>query len=111
MAAGELSVRKATAADHAALAALVRRALSVTGATVYDAAQIATWSSSFTTEGFERFTAAATIIVVEVENELAGVSSLVVRDGGRAEVDLLYVDPTFGGRGVARLAVHAVESE
>ena len=111
MAGGELSVRIATAADFEAVAAMIRRAISVTGATVYDAAQIATWSSSFTTEGFERFAAAATIFVVEVENELAGVSSLVVRDDGRAEVDLLYVDPTFGGRGVARVAVEAVESE
>ncbi len=90
---------------------MVRRAIAVTGATAYDEAQIAVWSASFTTEVFDRFGPSVSVYVVEESRELAGVSSLVLLDDGRAEVDLLYVDPMFGRRGVARLAVEAAESE
>jgi putative acetyltransferase len=49
--------------------------------------------------------------VVETEGHLGGFANLIVTAAGRAELDLLYVDPDYARRGVARLAIDAVEAE
>ena len=105
-----MEVRPATPQDGPELAAVARRSITITGASMYDEDQIAVWSSPFSPEAFERFATTQLVFVVEAGGAIAGFSSLLIREDGRAELDLLYVDPSFSGRGAARLAVGAVES-
>ena len=104
-------VRPANPADAKALANVALRSITITGASVYDFDQIATWSSSFTPETLDRVVASTRVFVVEVEGDIAGFANLVVKNASRAELDLLFVDPGFAGQGVARASVEAVEAE
>jgi putative acetyltransferase len=104
-------VRPAVAGDGADLADVARRAITITAAAKYGAEQLAFWASSFTSESLAPVLESTSVFVVDHGGEIAGFASLLVTDAGRAEVDLLYVDPGFSGRGVARLAVDAVEVE
>jgi putative acetyltransferase len=105
-----MEVRPATPEDGPALAAVARRSITITGASLYDEDQIAAWSASFSPEAFEQLAVTQLVFVVDADGDIAGFSSLLIREDGRAEVDLLYVDPSFSRRGAARLAVRAVES-
>jgi putative acetyltransferase len=102
-------VRPAHAGDAAALAELAHRAIRITGASVYDTEQIATWSGSFISERLAELLESTSVFVVEDGDRVAGFASLLLADQ-RAVVDQLYVDPAFAGQGVARLAVEAVEA-
>jgi len=104
-------VRPAVAGDAVALARVARRAITTTAAGSYDADQLALWVSSFTPESLAPVVESTTVFVVDLDGEIAGFANLLVTDAGRAEVDLLYVDTGFAGRGVARLALEAVEAE
>ena len=104
-------VRPAVAGDAAALAGVAQRAITITAAARYDADQLALWASPFTPESLAPVVESTSVFVVDHGGEIAGFANLLVADTGRAEVDLLYVDPAFAGRGVARLAVGAVEAE
>jgi GNAT superfamily N-acetyltransferase len=104
-------VRPAVPADAVELAEVARRAITVTAASTYNADQIDGWSAPFTTERLRELVATTSVQVVEIGGEIAGFASLVVAGDGRAELDLLYVEPRFSGRCVARLAVETVEFE
>jgi putative acetyltransferase len=107
-----MEVRRARVGDAAALAEVARRAITITGASVYDTDQLAHWSGSFTPARLEALIGSTSVHVVEVAPDVAaGFASLLVRADGGAEVDLLYVDPSYAGQGVARRAVEAVESD
>ncbi|MGO9877581.1 MAG: GNAT family N-acetyltransferase [Acidimicrobiia bacterium] len=104
-------VRSAAPDDAAALADVACRAITITGASAYDADQIVVWSSSFSPAALRQVVDSTSVFVVDDSGEIAGFSNLRIRESERAELDLLYVDPGFAGRGVARQAVAAVEAE
>ncbi len=104
-------VRPAVIGDATALAAIAIGAINITAAAVYESEQIANWASSFSPEVLERVISTTAVFVVIESRTIAGFSNLLVVGEGRGEVDLLYVDPGCGGRGVAALAVEAVETE
>jgi putative acetyltransferase len=104
-----VNVRAARREDAAPLAAVARRAITISAASKYDADQIAVWSGSFTVEKLAELIDSTSVFVVEVDERIAGFASLLIADE-QFEVDQLYVDPDFGGRGAARLAVDTVES-
>jgi putative acetyltransferase len=104
-------VRQATWADAKSLAGVALRSITVTGSGAYDLAQIAQWASTFTPQYLASAINSTLIFVVEDAGAIAGFANLRTEGGERSDVDLLYVDPDFSGHGVARLAVHAVESE
>lgn len=105
-----MNARPAQPGDAAALAGIVRRAITEGAASVYREDQIAQWAGSFSTSRLRRVVASTSTFVVEEEG-VAGFATLVVGEAGRGELDLLYVDPDRWGRGVARCAVEAVEAE
>jgi putative acetyltransferase len=106
-----MEVRRAVHEDAEALRDLVLRSITVTGATAYDSRQIESWSTSFTKPHLESIIASSAVFIVEVDGRVGGFANLIVTEAGRAEVDLLYVDPDVAGRGVARRAVEAAEAE
>ncbi|MGY1813811.1 N-acetyltransferase family protein [Blastococcus sp. SYSU D00820] len=98
-------VRPAVPADAARLAAISRAAIEESAAEQYTPAQRAAWSARRTVEAHERYVEATSVVVAEVDGEVAGFASVALAavDGlVPGEVDQLFVDPGAGGRGVAR---------
>lgn len=82
------------------------RAIRLSTADLYTAEQLEAWAGGLTVER-RRQTVAQTIAYVAVVSErVIGFCNLVA---DAAEIDLLYVDPAFGGRGAARALVAIVE--
>jgi putative acetyltransferase len=102
--------RPAIRADAPVLADIARSAITITAAPAYQPDQIASWSGSFSDEQLDEIIASTSVFVVEHRGDVAGFASLAVADNGRDVVDLLYVEPRFTGRGVARCALEAVEA-
>ena len=106
-----MRVRRGSPADARELAELARRAITITAAPIYDQLQIEQWAGHFTEAVLARTIDTGTVFVVGSGPSACGFASLVGTSGGRDEVGDLYVDPEFVGRGVARRALDAVESE
>lgn len=83
-------------------------AVSRTAASYYTPAQITAWNpGDVDLNEWNVRRAAAWSIVVDADGEIAGFSDLTA-DG---ELDMLYIHPDFGRRGVARALVTAVPGE
>ncbi len=106
-----MNVRRAVPQDAESLASTARRAITITAAHAYDDAQVNQWSGHFTDTLLADSIATTTVFVVEDGRTMCGFANLLVAPGGRAVLDHLYVDPDYVGRGLARLAVGAVETE
>lgn len=101
-------VRDYTAADAAPTLAVFRAAVTVTASGHYDAEQIAAWAGP-AEDNLPRWHAARTAyptIVAVIGDEVAGFSD-VDADG---YIDMLFVSPRFGRRGVATRLLAEVES-
>jgi len=107
----DLRVRQGTAADAKVLTEVVRRAITITAAPFYDQLQIEQWASHFTEPVLTEIIASRTVFVVWCGQSTCGFSSLLSTSAGQGEVGELFVDPDSSGRGVARLALEAVEDE
>ncbi|WP_159798420.1 GNAT family N-acetyltransferase [Puerhibacterium puerhi] len=96
---GGLEVRPYAPADAPATLAAFRAAITVTGRSAYDDAQLAAWlGAPPQLEDWDRTLRAATTFVAVLDGTVAGFA--VVRDEGY--VDRLFVHPRSGRRGVAR---------
>jgi len=107
----DLTVRQGTAADAKVLTEVARRAITITAAPFYDQLQIKQWASHFTKPVLTQIIASRTVFVVWSGLSACGFASLLSASAGQEEVGELFVDPDFSGRGVARLALEAVENE
>ncbi len=103
----ELTLRRATAEDCAAIRRLFRDTILTVNTRDYDATQVAVWSASaeFPERWLDRI-ARQYFLVAERAGELAGFASL---EGDY--LDLLYVHHAMQGLGVARLLADAIEAE
>jgi GNAT superfamily N-acetyltransferase len=93
--------------DAAATLEIYERAIHHTGAASYSQEQLAAWAplnrdADGRTEWGRRRAVAETVVAVE-ENQVAGFSDLV--DG--TLLDMLFVDPSFGRRGVGSLLIQS----
>lgn len=84
------------------------RAVHLTAARDYNPEQVVAWApigrdATGRADWAKRRAAAQTIVAVE-DGQIAGFSDLV----GGTLVDMLFVDPTFGGRGVGSLLLQTV---
>lgn len=95
--------------DAAATSAAFRSAILVSAATVYTPAQIAAWlgPDDVDLDAWDARRRAAWTVVAEVEGVVVGFSDLLP-DG---LVDMLFVHPDAGRRGIARALLTAVEAD
>ena len=106
-------VRPAGAEDDARLAEVSRAAIEESAASHYTPAQRAAWAARRTTDAHLRYVETTSVLVAEVDGAVAGFASVALAavDGlVPGEVDQLFVDPSAGGRGVARALLAAVEA-
>ncbi len=104
-------VRPAAPADAVVLAELSRAAIRA--AEVYTPAQRVAWASRRSVARHLRCIEVTRVLVGSVDGVVAGFASVAlspVDELVAGEVDQLFVDPTSGGRGVARALLSAVES-
>ncbi|GAA3381627.1 GNAT family N-acetyltransferase [Cryptosporangium minutisporangium] len=108
---GEL--RRATPEDAAELYALSLRAIRGSAAEHYDAAQLDAWVGARSIEQHQLLIEHTHTLLAVVDDAPAGFASLALEPWSkleRGEVDQLFVDPAFGGRGVARTLLAAVDA-
>jgi putative acetyltransferase len=109
----DVVVRGARPGDAAQLAAVSRAAIEASAAGHYTSSQLAAWAARRSEAVHARFIETATVLVAEVDGVVAGFASVALTavDGlVPGEVDQLFVAPSAGGRGVARVLLTSVES-
>lgn len=106
-----MEVRRGRTADAQNLLVVVERSIHVSASPWYAAEQLRAWSSAFSESSIRHVLEKTLTFVVVVNDRIAGFSNLISSNGGRAEVDLLFVDPDFAGQGVARELIDAVERQ
>jgi putative acetyltransferase len=94
-----LICRAATAADLAALWPLRTRAVRASCAAHYPATVIETWSASAPPASLAELVNLGSAVVAEEDSALAGFAVLDLASG---EVDAVFVEPAYQGRGIAR---------
>lgn len=95
--------------DASATLATCRRAIGVSAAEVYTPEQVAAWLGPDDVDlaAWDARRRAAWAVVAEVDGALVGFADLLPE----GLVDMLFVHPVAGGRGVARALLTAVEAE
>jgi putative acetyltransferase len=106
-----VTIRPATNDDAEAMLALSLAAIDESATGDYEDHQLAAWRGRRTLEGHQRMVADTTAFVAVIDRRVAGFATVALGPVGAlvaGEVDQLYVDPSFGGRGVARALLAAV---
>jgi putative acetyltransferase len=103
-----VTLRRGAPADAAALHRLSLRAIETSAAEHYSPQERAAWSSLRSVAGHALMIAETYLLVAEVDGEVAGFANLETDSG---LVDQLFVDPSSGGRGVARRLLDGLESQ
>ncbi len=93
------------------VARLTQVALDAIAGSGYTAEQIAAWTQNFTEERMKHVLENDTVIVVEMDNVIAGFATLTDQGETAGNLDLLYVDPKFSRRGVGKRLIRAIEDE
>lgn len=102
-----IRVRDYTEADAAATLKVFRDAVRVTGSLRYTTEQIAAWSGPPEDDlpGWHAARAVTATIVAMVDHQVVGFSDV----DAKGYIDMLFVSPEFGRRGVASRLVDEVE--
>lgn len=106
-------VRRAVVDDAVRLHEVSVRAIRHSAAAHYDARQLDVWAGRRSVEGHRWMVENTHVVVAEADGRVAGFASVALQSVGElqaGEVDQLFVDPDFGGRGVARLLLTSVAS-
>jgi putative acetyltransferase len=103
-----MKIRLGVVADVERLTQVALDAIAGSG---YTPEQIAAWSQGFTEERIKHVLENDAVIVVEIDNVIAGFASLIDQGETAGNLDLLYVDPKFSRRGVGKRLIRAIEDE
>jgi GNAT superfamily N-acetyltransferase len=99
------SIRPYGAQDAAATLRVFQRAVRITAARDYDAVQRADWAPEIDVDAWHGTRSAAETWVAEEDGEVVGFADI----DGTGYIDMMFVDPAAGGRGVATaLLAHLV---
>lgn len=90
---------------------LTRVALNAIAGSGYSIEHKDLWSRTFTDEHLAHVVHEDVVIVVEMDDVVAGFASLTDQGDTAGNVDLLYVDPKFSRRGVGKRLIRATEDE
>lgn len=108
-----LRVRPAAIADAGTLQALSTASIRQVAASHYSGPQLEAWAATRSIAGHRQMIRETTVLVaVDAADAVAGFASVALTPTGklqRGEVDQLFVGPAYGGRGVARLLLGAIE--
>jgi GNAT superfamily N-acetyltransferase len=102
-----ITLAPATAADIPAMWAIRTRALRQQSAGHYAADVLARWTSWPAPDSYRRLLAAGGGVLALHEGRLVGYAIL---DKAGADVDAVFVDPDFGGRGIGKQLLRALEA-
>jgi putative acetyltransferase len=102
----EVLIRRAIDDDAIAVREVVERAIRESAAALYSARQIDAWEGGGSRSGVAAMIGGTVAFVAELRGRVVGFANL---DG--SDVDQMYVDPGFEGRGFARRLYEAVEWE
>lgn len=108
-----MNLRRAVPSDAEALYELAVAAIRGSAAEHYTAAELDAWAGRLDVAQHERLIAAQHVLVAVDGEAVAGFASVALEPVDTlvaGEVDRLFVSPAFGGRGVARLLLDAVEA-
>ena len=106
-----VQVRRGEVSDAESLLSVARRAISISASPWYTPEQLDNWSGAFSESSIRHAVEVSATFVAVADARVAGFSNLISSGDGRAELDLLFIDPDFAGQGLARSLVAAVESE
>lgn len=90
---------------------LTQVALNAVAGSGYSIEQKEMWSRTFTDEYLVHVVHEDIVIVVEMDDVIAGFASLTDRGDTAGNLDLLYVDPKCSRRGVGKRLIRAIEDE
>ena len=103
-----ITVRPARTADATLIRDMNERAIRSSASDLYTPQQIDAWASPLSSEAAAAMIEHTVTFVAVAGHRVVGFVNLVVDTG---VVDQLYVDPSVGGRGVARRLHDVVEQE
>ena len=109
----QVTVRQALPDDAADLYSLSLRAIRLSASPHYTAEQLEAWAGARSVEQHRALIEHTRTLVGVCDGRSAGFTSVALEPWGtleRGEVDQLFVDPAFGGRGVARALLTEAES-
>lgn len=103
-----IEFRSASRGDGPVACDLFRRSVYALGASSYPPEQLDAWVSRIDPERLERMMLSLYTIVATSGNRVVGFASL---DAASAELEFLYVDPLYAGRGIGRSLSQAIDAE
>jgi putative acetyltransferase len=107
----QMKIRRAQPDDAEVLASVARRSIQISSSPWYSQAHLDQWASAFSGESMLGAINDSVVLVAEDADRVQGFASLVASSAARCELDLLYVDPHFTRRGVARALIGAIEEQ
>ena len=106
-----MKIRRAQPDDAEVLALVARRSIQISASLWYSQEHLDQWASAFSGESVLGAIADSVVLVAEDADCVRGFASLVASPTARCDLNLLYVDPHFTRRGVARALIDAVEEQ
>ncbi len=107
----QIEIRRAQPDDAEVLASVARRSIQISASLWYSQAHLDHWASAFSGESMLEAIEGSVVFVAEALDRVQGFASLLAPPTAHAKLELLYVDPHFAGRGVARALIAAVEEQ
>ena len=107
----QMKIRRAQPDDAEVLALVARRSIQISASLWYSQEHLDQWASAFSGESVLGAIADSVVLVAEDADCVRGFASLVASPTARCDLNLLYVDPHFTRRGVARALIDAVEEQ
>lgn len=106
-----MKLRRAQPDDAEVVASVARRSIQISASPWYSQAHLDQWASGFSGESMLRAINDSFVLVAEDADRVQGFASLVASPTARCDLNLLYVDPHFTRRGVARALIDAIEEK
>ncbi len=106
-----VDIRRVEPTEAQTLAEIAHRAIRISASPWYSHEELEQWTNAFSEVSMRNAIENSAVFGAIASDRIAGFANLVTSANGRSELDLLFVDPDFAGRGVARTLIAAVEEE
>ena len=106
-----VDIRRVEPTEAQTLAEIAHRAIRISASPWYSHEELEQWANAFSEGSMRNAIENSAVLGATASDRLAGFANLITSANGRSELDLLFVDPDFVSRGVARTLITAVEEE